>query len=59
MRRITDEMVEVGARALWRTSTYHGYDDETLEREWDRMANIWRRQVRSVLEAVKALQQTP
>ena len=50
---MTDDRIEAGARALWKISTYHGYNDETLEREWMRMANIWRNQVRTVFEAVE------
>lgn len=48
-----EQMIEDGARALWRSSIYWGYNDETKEREWDRMSGIWRNQVRSILEAVK------
>jgi hypothetical protein len=50
---VTDEMVDAGARALWRSSTYQGYNDETLEREWLRMCGIWRNQVRQVLAAAR------
>ncbi len=55
--KITDKMVEAGARALWKSSIYWGYNDETKDREWDRMSGIWLRQVRQILEA--SLQQTP
>jgi len=55
--KITKEMIELGARALWRSSTYPGYNKETLDMEWLRMENIWRRQAHDVL--VAALQQTP
>ncbi|WP_036048670.1 hypothetical protein [Bradyrhizobium sp. Tv2a-2] len=49
---IPDEMIEAGARALWRSSIYQGYNDEVKEMEWLRMAGIWRRQVSSILEAI-------
>src|SRR6185312_10851193 len=56
---VTDEMVELGARALWKISTYHGYNDETLEREWLRMASMWRNQAKAVLLAVTSTDATP
>src|SRR6185437_13682113 len=49
---VTDEMVELGARALWKISTCAGYNEETCEREWLRMASMWRNQVRAVLSAI-------
>lgn len=51
---LSPRAIEVGARALWRASTYHGYDDATLEREWDRMEYIWRSQAAAVLTALAA-----
>lgn len=48
---VSEEMVERGMRALHEASTYRGYNQETLDREWSRMEGVYRLQVTAILTA--------
>ena len=48
-----ESMVERVAKALFRQSVYHGYNEETLLAEWSRTANIHRAAARAAIEAMR------
>lgn len=45
-------LVERVARVLFSRSVYHGYNDETLRKEWDRTAYLHRSTARAALTAI-------
>lgn len=49
---ITRDMIERGKKALHEVSTYRGYNEETLAREYIRMESIYEAHVKAVLKAI-------
>lgn len=57
--QITDEMIRRGMDALHVASTYRGYNQETLDREYIRMESIYRSHVTAVLKAALSCAPSP
>lgn len=48
---VSETQIERGMKALHEVSTYRGYNQETLDREWVRMERIYRAHVTAILTA--------
>lgn len=46
-------MIDRVAKALFMQSVYHGYDDETIKREWQRTKGLHRSAARTAIEAMR------